>query len=318
MDLERTGSDVLSTHGGPGWQPRTTPHRAELGSVWAECGCTSEVDQLRAVLLMRPPDSLAAVRDASANLMLDTIDLGLMRKQTAEIVAAYEEHGVQVHVAEPQADAPPNVVFARDLFFMTPGGAVVSRMAAAQRAGEEPVVTRALAELGVPVVRTVTGTATFEGADALWLDRETVVVGVGFRTNDEGARAVGSVLREYDVATVDVPVGTGVQHLQGSVAFLDHRVAAVRTGAASEELLRVLHDRDYRVIELSPDDELLSARGMNLVALAPGRVLMPAGAPRMRDRFEAAGVRTHVVDVSEYIKAAGALGCLTGILRRGA
>jgi N-dimethylarginine dimethylaminohydrolase len=284
--------------------------------VWADCGCSSEVDQLRAVLLMRPPDSLAAVRDARASLMVDTVDLGLMRAQTAAIVAAYEEHGVQVHVIEPAADSSPNVVFARDLFFMTPGGAVVARMAATQRAGEEPVVMRALAELKVPVERTVTGTATFEGADALWLDRQTVVVGIGFRTNQAGARVVGSALREYDVATVEVPVGTGVQHLQGSVAFLDHRVAAVRTSAASEELRQVLRDRDYRLIELASDDELLTARGMNLVALAPGRVLMPVGAPRIREQFEAAGVRTHVVEVGEYVKAAGALGCLTGILRR--
>jgi N-dimethylarginine dimethylaminohydrolase len=43
---------------------------------------------------------------------------------------------------------------------------------------------------------------------------------------------------------------------------------------------------------------------------------MPARCPRTRAIYEAHGIECFEVDVSEYIKAAGALGCLTGILRR--
>ncbi|WNV85000.1 arginine deiminase family protein [Umezawaea sp. Da 62-37] len=314
----RTGSDGLSTHGGAGWRPRTAAHTAELGGIWAECGCTSEVDPLRAVLLLRPPDSMASAVDARANLMVGPVDLGLIRQQAEGVAAAYEEHGVRVHRVEPNAVASPNVVFARDLFFMTPGGAVVARMASAQRAGEEPVIARALSTLGVPIERTVTDTATFEGADALWLDRTTVVVGVGFRTNAAGARAVAGALCGYGVDVVKVRLGPGVQHLLGSVVFLDHGLAAVHGAAVGPGLRTLLRDRGYRLLEVPPDGELLTARGMNMVALAPGRVLMPTGAPVLRERMEAAGVSTHEVDVGEYVKAAGALGCLTGVLHRSA
>ena len=55
---------------------------------------------------------------------------------------------------------------------------------------------------------------------------------------------------------------------------------------------------------------------MNFVTLAPGRIVMPARCPRTTAVYEAHDVECHAVEVSEYIKAAGALGCLTGILSR--
>lgn len=318
MALKTTGSDLPSTLGGVGWRPRAGSHADDVaaGRLWARCGYRSEFAPLRAVLLARPPDSLGAVEHAPGHLMLDRVDLGAMREQTQAVAETYRCHGVEVHLARPPASAPPNVVFMRDLFFMTPAGAVLARTASAQRAGEERYAAEALAAAGFPILRTVTGTATFEGADALWLDAGTVVVGVGFRTNDGGAEALRGVLRDQGVGMVAVPLGPGVQHLLGAVVFLDERLAAVQARAANAELRGLLRARDVELIELAPDAHPVSGRGMNLVPLAPRRVVMPAGAPAVRDRLEAAGVEAYEVDVGEYLKAAGGVGCLTGILRR--
>jgi N-dimethylarginine dimethylaminohydrolase len=55
---------------------------------------------------------------------------------------------------------------------------------------------------------------------------------------------------------------------------------------------------------------------MNWVCLGPNEVLMPAGCPDTQARLRAAGVEVYETDVSEYLKAGGALGCLMGILER--
>ena len=318
MPRTTTGSDRPSTLGGPGWRPRPADHEAEVrdGRTWARCGYRSEVSRLRAVLLARPPSTLGSSGDPGARLMLDRVDLGAIRAQTTAIAEAYRAAGVEVHVPEFPDDVSPNIVFMRDLFFMTPGGAILARTASEQRAGEERHTAAALAAIGVPLLRTVSGTATFEGADALWLDDTTVVVGTGFRTNAAGAGEVRDVLVAQGVTTVEVPLGSGVQHLLGSLVLLDERTAAVHATAAGPALRAVLHDHGYRVLEFEPDRELVSARGLNLVAVAPGRVLMPAGAPGIRRRLEAEGVETHEVAMGEYVKAAGGLGCVTGILHR--
>ncbi|GAA3737086.1 dimethylarginine dimethylaminohydrolase family protein [Micromonospora maritima] len=317
MDLKPTGSE-RSSLGGAGWEPRLAEHADEVsgGLVWARCGLRSEVAPLEAVLVARPPDSLGAVADAATQLMRAPVDLDAIRRQADGIAAAFDRHGVDVLVAEPPPTAPPNVIFMRDLFFMTPAGAVVGRTAARQRAGEERYAAEALSAAGVPILATVTGQAHFEGADALWIADDTVLLGLGFRTDDGGARVVGRVLGEQGVRTVSAPLGRGAQHLLGVVVPLDDRLAAVRSAAAGPELRALLDRYGYRLIELTDDADMLDARGMNLVTLAPGHVLMPSGAPGIRARLVAAGVRVDEVDVGEYLNADGGLGCLTGIVRR--
>ncbi|MGW1146190.1 dimethylarginine dimethylaminohydrolase family protein [Streptomyces sp. NPDC002454] len=307
-----------STLGGRGWVPRGYDHRAEVtaGRIWSRCGYRSEVAPLRAVSLARPPESFAAVTDPQAHLMDAAVDLGRLRAQTDALVATYRAHGVTVRLAEPPAHCPPNAVFQRDLFLVTPEGAVLGRTASAQRAGEERYAAVALAGAGIPILHTVRGGATFEGADALWVDDRTLLVGSGFRTNGAGVHAVREVLREQGAEVVPVPLGPGVQHLLGAFVPVDHRRALVYAPAAGDRLGEVLRARGYEVLEFGPDEEVVQRRSLNLVTLAPGRVLMPAGCPHTRRRLEAAGIEVAEAEVDEYVKAAGALGCLTGILHR--
>jgi N-dimethylarginine dimethylaminohydrolase len=315
--MRTPGSDAPSTLGGDGWAAREASHIDEVkaGALWRRAGYRSEVSPLRAVALAWPPGSLAKISDPASGLMLERVDLAAMRAQADVIASTFRRDGIEVLMADHPATAPPNIVFMRDLFFMTPAGAVIARMASVQRAGEERYAAAALADAGYPILRTVTGAATFEGADALWLDDRTVAVGVGFRTNPAGLREVSAALHDQGAQAVAVPLNAGVQHLLGSVVMLDERLAAVHAGA-SPRLRELLRERDYRVIAFEPDAEFVGARGMNLVTIAPRRVVMPAGAPTIRKRLEGAGVEVQAVDVGEYLKAAGGLGCVTGILHR--
>lgn len=318
MTRSGTGPEPESSLGGPGWIPRTGDHAKDLagGGVWRECGYRSEVARLREIMICWPPESLAEITDPRAWLMRQPVDLARLRDQAEAVAEYFRAHQVVVQVARPPRTAPPNLIFMRDLFLATPHGVVIGRMASAQRSGEERHATAALAGLGFPILRTITGTGTFEGADALWIDQRTVLVAVGFRTNASGARQLGEALAEQGVTLLPVPLGPGAQHLLGAVTFLDERLAVVHQSAATDGLRRPLLERGYQLVELPADDGLLRARGMNLVALAPGIVVMPAGAPTVRRALVAAGVTVEELDVSEYIKADGALGCLTGILRR--
>ncbi|MFE2886881.1 dimethylarginine dimethylaminohydrolase family protein [Streptomyces sp. NPDC059272] len=315
-DVTRTG--LTSDLGGPGWNPRTATHEEEVaaGVLWTRCGYRSEWGPLRDVLLSEPPASIASVTDPAGQLMRSPVDPGRMREQFAAVVEAYRARGVGVHTFAPPVTADPNIVFVRDLFMATPQGAILARPASAQRAGEERHAAAALAALGVPLLRTMTGTAAFEGADALWVDEHTVLLGRGLRTDDTGIGIVREVLAAQGIDTVVVAVGEGVQHLLGSVVFVDHGRAVVHSAALSPSLRTQLTLRDYELVELPPDDEVVGRRAMNLVTLGPGRVLMPAGCPATRRRLESAGLEVFDVEVGEYVKAAGALGCLTGILRR--
>ncbi|RKT53819.1 dimethylarginine dimethylaminohydrolase family protein [Saccharothrix australiensis] len=320
MTRGTTGPELPGTLGGAGWVPRAGTHAddVERGELWTACGYRHEWTPLRAVQLARPPASFAAVTDVRDHLMEAPVDLGALRAETEGIAEAFRDEGVRVRFVHPPATCPPNVVFQRDLFFMTPEGAVLARAASAQRAGEERHTAHALSAAGYPILRTVGGAATFEGADALWLDERTVAVGVGFRTNAAGARAVREALRDQGAEVVEVPLARGVQHLLGTVVPLAERFAAVRRDTVTPPLRRLLAERDYDLVEFPDDEDVVRRRGMNLVALGPRRVLVPAGAPSVRRALERSGVDVREVPTTQHVRAAGGLGCVTGVLHRAA
>jgi hypothetical protein len=150
---------IAAAYGGPGWAGRDTSLRDEIGGIWAACGIDSEWASLRAVLLHRPGPELAASAEPNAALMLATLDLAKAQAQHDELAQAYRDLGVAVHAIEPEAPVRPNQMFAADLFFMTPEGAVLARPASPVRAGEERQVASRLAALGVPILRSLRGTA---------------------------------------------------------------------------------------------------------------------------------------------------------------
>ena len=210
---------------------------------------------------------------------------------------------------------PPNFLFQRDLYWMTPEGAVLARMAAEQRAGEERAMAAILANLGVPILLTPRGAATFEGADALWLDRHTVLLGVGRRTNAAAVAQIGPLLASMGVSQRVGALHPGVQHTLGSVNLIDEGLAAVLTDRLDPSLRA--HLRGIERIELPSDAETLNGRAMNFVTLGPRKILMPADCPRTAERFAAHGVEVVTVGISQYLLAAGGMGCATGILHRG-
>jgi N-dimethylarginine dimethylaminohydrolase len=309
---------MAASYGGPGWQSRTRSHAEEVsqGILWHACGVQSEVSDLASVLLARPVKRMFPGGNANDWLLLDWPNYNLLKAQAARIASFYRSRGIEVFWAESDAPALPNFLFQRDLFFMTPEGAVLARPASRQRSLEARFCAAALSKLGIPILATPRGDAHFEGADALWLDSETVLLGVGQRTNSAGAAFVSSLLAEMRVATITVGLPSGVQHLLGVVNFVDYRLAMVRSDKLTVHLRRVLRDAGIEILPIAADAGVTKNLGMNFVVLSPRVVVMPAGCDSVRTVLHNNGIKVWELDVSEYCKAAGGLGCLTGILHR--
>ncbi len=305
-----------AAYGGAGWSPRRSSLSEELGSIWAQCGVNSEWQTLRAVLLHRPGRELATSTDPNAMQMMDAPDPVAAAAQHDTLADRYREHGVHVHLVEPAQRPPPNMMFVADLMFMTPAGAIIARPASTVRAGEERWVGRRIADMGVPILRSIGGRGVFEGADAMWLDPHTVVISVGLRTNAEGAAQVATTLREQniDALIVDSPVGT--MHLMGQFRIVDRDLALVAHGRFPWRGLEALRERGYRVLFFPDDDEVARGAAANFVPLGPRRIVMPAGNPVSQRFYEEHGIACITVEIGELLKAAGAIGCLSGIVAR--
>lgn len=303
-------------YGGTQWSPRTRALREEMAEVWGDWGCNSECGRLRAVLLHRPGPELEDIADPDAMQMREPVDPARARDQHDALAAAYREHGVTVHYLANVRPDKPNAMFVRDLMATTPEGAIVARPASTVRAGEERYVAEALGRLGVPILLTVHGRGVFEGADLIWANEDLAFVAQGLRTNDEGARQVEALLRDLgvpEIVRVQLPYGS--MHLQGVINFPDRRLAAIWPGRTSWAIVEALRRHGFRILE-PPDEHELHSMALNFVALEPGCILMATGNPITRRLYQEAGVECVEVDISELIRAAGGMGCLTGILKR--
>jgi N-dimethylarginine dimethylaminohydrolase len=107
-------------------------------------------------------------------------------------------------------------------------------------------------------------------------------------------------------------------HLDGLLAIIDRDLAVVWPRRTPFKVVDTLRKRGFRFIEVDDEREAQDCLPMNFVALAPGEVLMPVGGLAMRQKYEAAGVRCHVVEIGECIKAGGGIHCMTGFLKRDA
>jgi len=302
---------------GAAWSPRVASLPEEMGDAWGDWGVASECGRLRAVLLHRPGGELDEIADFDAVQMRSDLRPEVARAQHDALAAAYRAHGVAVHYVERTRPDKPNTLFVRDLMLMTPEGAIVTRPASTVRAGEERYVAEALARLGVPILMSVHGRGTFEGADVVWVDRDLCFLAEGLRTNREGADQVERMLREIgvrDVVRVGLPYGA--MHLDGLLGILDRDLAVVWPRRTPHAAVQALRERGFRLVEVIDEREARECLPMNGVALAPGEFLMPAGGDRLRAAYEDAGVTCHTVEIGELIKAGGGIHCMTGFLKR--
>ncbi len=231
---------------------------------------------------------------------------GLLENAGAEVVVSRHDPG------------NPDAIYTYDPVLVGGEGAVLLRPGKEGRRGEPEALASTLEEAGVPVVAELAEPAFAEGGDTLWLDEQTLLVGIGYRTNPAAITPLQAAFPEVELLTFDLPHwnGTGeVLHLMSLISPLDDDLAVVYPRLAPVRLLRLLADRGIGVVEV-PDEEFES-QGSNVLALGPRRALALDGNPETRRRMERAGVDVTVYRGDEISKKGdGGPTCLTRPLLR--
>lgn len=317
----------LPAYHGPGWQPRTRTLTEEvrMGTLWAPGGADSEWGRLAHAALCFPDPGWPCPGNWQLVQYRSAVDFGILRNELAAYRDVLEGLGVTVttlpapSLETGQGPARPlyNGCFMRDQFLAVPGGAVVGRMASEPRAGEERHVALGLAKVGVPILRTISGSGTFECSDALWLRPDLLVIGTGNRTDASGAHQVTQAMTEWGVRVLTVDMPRRVQHLLGLLQIVAPGSAVLRVSCAPTALTQILDECGIRVLELPESTEVTYGQAMNFVTIGEREVIMIAGCPVVRGMLEEFGVRVRaVVKGDELVKAAGGLACATGVVQR--
>ena len=230
---------------------------------------------------------------------------GLLEAAGAEVVVSRHHPG------------NPDAIYVYDPVLVGSEGAVLLRPGKEGRRGEPRALVDALDAAGVPVAGDLSEPVLAEGGDTLWLDAETLLVGVGYRTNSAALAAFAEAFA-VEVVAFDLPHWNGrgeVMHLMTFISPLDHDLALVYPRLAPVRLLELLAERGIATVEV-PDEEF-ETQGPNVLALGPRRALALDGNPETRRRLEKAGVDVVVYRGEEISrKGDGGPTCLTRPLLR--
>jgi N-dimethylarginine dimethylaminohydrolase len=295
----------------------------ELAAVWGEAwGAHDEVGPLQRALVRPPGAELEQIRgdayDQRADALVDpegrwywtgraAPDLERVASQHAALVSALRDEGVQVTVADSLGGGFVKSMYVRDPLLTVPGGAVIARMGVRMRRGEEPAVTRLIAELGMPILATITGTGTVEGGSFVKLRPGLAAFGVSIRCNRAGALQLQEILARIGWRLLLVPIPGYSIHLDGHLAMVDRRRALVDVERLSYEFLQTLRAEGIELIAAHEGEEW----ALNALCLRPGRVLMSGDAPRTAQALEREGVEVVTVEYDEIHKNGGGVHCST-------
>jgi len=272
------------------------------------------VDRLARVAVRRP----TAVGDFPAAGWPPPEPVALQAQHEA-FAALLGDLGCQVLVLDP-IDGLVDACYVHDPVLITDAGAVLLQMAKPVRRPEPQALVADLERAGVPILGQLVGAAVADGGDMVWLDARTLAVARGYRTNAEAHAQLKALLEPLGVSITraDLPHDRGsdhVLHLMSVVSPVADDLAVVFAPLAPVPLLEELRARGVRWIAV--DAEEYATLGTNVLAVAPGVVVVADGNPRTRRALEAEGCEVHGFGGSEIaVKGAGGPTCLTASLLR--
>ncbi|MEM9223362.1 MAG: arginine deiminase-related protein [Pseudomonadota bacterium] len=309
--------------------PFESPEQQE--TVWGRrWGCDNDVGQLRMVLMHRPGDEMSIVDPTKKIERLNSYgdeegqtwywrgnrlpDLATQQAQHDGLTAALRAEGVEVVLLDAAAPGKHKQIYTRDSCIGVNGGAIVTRLGPIVRRGEELPVTKKLAEIGMPILRTVSGTGLMEGGSFVWLKPGLAVIGRSSRVNEAGTRQVEGVLNEAGAEVIRVDLTGYRLHIDGAIVMIDVDTAIINPTQLPFWFLEQLDELGIRTIEVHPDD---AVGCLNCLAVKPGRVVMQAGlSPRTADRLDKLGIEVVPVEYDLVYEGGGGIHCSTSPLIR--
>lgn len=289
----------------------------------ANYGCQLMAEKMSRVLMRRPGKSLQqADREVWHYNHLFNPEKAI--QQYDEFAALIESTGTDIVWIEDNGDGLSDSMFTRDASLITKAGAVPLRMGKKLRLPEPALHREAYEKAGIPILGELTGNAMIEGGDTIWLNENTLLVGLGFRSNEEGVQQLNEILNPHDIRVLgfDMPYWAGEEaclHLMSVISPLTETKYLVHPPLIPARLWSLLKDSNIDLV-IAPADEFEASFGLNLNVLptSPDNCIMIDGFPKTKKVMEENGVTVHVFEGDALCMACeGGPTCLTNPILRG-
>jgi arginine deiminase len=302
-------------------------------------GVANAFGDLKTVLMHRPGSELSVVthsnlRDFNFD---EPVDTDQFRHDYDLMAGLFDDHGVDVlfltDVLGHDADAlnyishRPNMTYTRDLAHVFGEGAVLMGPKLRGRWGDQHIVGRALARLGIPLHGSIECPAFLEGGGVTMIGDDTIVASICDRANQSGTAALRELVLGTEVEYfLEVPLPFGHIHIDGLFMMLGEKLAICHTeslevfpcalyeaGVKSPRYLmfaEFLAERDIEVIPITTEE--MRRGDLNVVVTQQGRKAIGfSSAARLATEMAARGWELATFPQETLFKGNGGAHCMT-------
>ncbi len=287
--------------------------------------CSSMYAPLKHVIVKHPKDAFRSQAHLSDEWKtfnyLSEPNYEEALREYAEFIRILEKYVDTIDYLPANDEVGLDSLYAHDPVKFTPNGAIILKSGKKLRQPEAAVYKAFLQEKGIPIIGELTGEAVSDGGDLVWLDDRTLVVGRGYRTNDEAIHQLKEMTADMvdEFIVVQLPHDLGEAeclHLMSFISMVDRDLAVVHSPLMPVFFRQLLIERGIQLIEV-PKDEY-DALGCNVLALAPRVCVIPEGNKVTKQQLLDASATVFEYKGDEItVKGTGGPTCLTCPVVRG-
>ncbi len=228
------------------------------------------------------------------HLQREAIDVEKAKRQHHAYEALLAELGCRVQ-SLPEEPALPDSVFVEDAALVLDELAIITNPGAASRRQETETIKAALAPYRELVAIEPPGTV--DGGDVLTMGKQ-IYVGLSSRSNSEAISQIQQAVGPFGYTVHGVEV-KGCLHLKSAVTQVADNTVLINPAWIDSP-----HFPDQQIIEIDPSEP----GAANALRIRDSLVL-PSQYPKTAERLRKQGLDVRQIDVSELVKAEGAVTC---------
>lgn len=236
------------------------------------------------------------------------------------LIERLTEAGVSVHFLPEDDVTGLDSIYVHDPAITVDDGMILCRMGKPARSTEPEAVERFCRDQDIPVLGRIEPPGLLEAGDIIWLDADTLVVGEGYRSNQDGIRQLRQIVASKGIEVIALPLPhwngpSDVLHLMSLISPVAPRCAVVYSRLLPVPFRQKLVADGFSLIEV-PDPEF-DTLGCNVLSLSPALCLMADGNPETRRHLEEKSIQVLTYPAAEIsMKGQGGPTCLTRPLVR--
>jgi len=293
------------------------PHNKQ--SLKINFNCNNMIDPIKKIILKHP--KTAFINQKKINKEFNTLnfteapDFNESLNEYDSFIKILDSFGIDKYFLEKNDSTSIDSIYTHDPLVITNKGVVLCNMGKVNRISESKAIKEFLIELKIPILGEITSPGKLEGGDIVWINKRTIAVGTGYRTNNEGIKQLKQILSNTVERIISVPLPhwngpNDCLHLMSNLSPIDSDLFLIYSRLLPVQFLEQLQKYNIELIDV-PDEEYYTM-GCNVLALSPRKVVMLKGNPITKKKLEAKNVEVFTYKGNEIsLKGSGGPTCLT-------